>query len=268
MRDARAPAPAIGGVPRVPRTRTILDARAMARNPVAVLESYRTRFGSTFAFHFAGVKRAMATTDPVVLEHVLRNNKDNYEKSYIQVERMVEFQGRGLVNIHGDEWLRQRKVVAQGFKPNHLAKLLPLQQDVLGELLSGFDSDVRQGPVDIHHQMVRFTLRLVGRALFGRSVTDAELEQIGYAVGEIEAFVTRQVIQPYLIPWFRLNGLTERHQRLRRGGDAIVLRHVRERLTHGVGDTDMSVRWRGGRVARAGRWRRGGAGGRDPGRFA
>jgi cytochrome P450 len=233
------PGRTIPSVPRVPRGRTIFDARAMVRNPVAVLESYRAHFGPTFAFHFAGVKRAMATTDPVVIEHVLRTNRDNYEKSHIQVERMVEFQGRGLVNIHGEEWLRQRRVVAQGFKPNHLAKLLPLQQDVLRELMAGFDRDARQGPVDIHHQMVRFTLRLVGRALFGRSVTDTELEQIGYAIGEIERFVTRQIIQPYWIPWFRLSGETERHQRLRRGGDAIVLKHVRERLQQGIGDTDI-----------------------------
>jgi cytochrome P450 len=229
----------ITNAPRVPRGRTIFDAPAMVRNPVAVLEAYRARFGPTFTFHFGGVKRAMATTDPVVIEHVLRTNRDNYEKSDIQVERMVEFQGRGLVNIHGEAWLRQRRVVAQGFKPNHLAKLLPLQQDVLRELMSGFDRDARQGPVDIHHQMGRFTLRLVGRALFGRSVSDAELDQIGYAIAEIERFVTRQSIQPYLIPWFRFSGATERHQRLRRGGDAIVLKHVRERLTQGIGDTDI-----------------------------
>jgi hypothetical protein len=37
-----------------------------------------------------------------------------------------------------------------------------------------FERDARSGPVDMHHEMVRFTLRLVGRSLFGRSMSDAE----------------------------------------------------------------------------------------------
>jgi cytochrome P450 len=225
--------------PHVPRGRSIIDARAMVRNPVAVLEAYRARLGPTFTFHFGGVKRSLATTDPMVVEHVLRGNRDNYEKSHIQIDRLVEFQGRGLITIHGDAWLRQRRLVAQGFRPSHLTKLLPLQQDMLRELMSGFDREARQGPVDVYDQMVRFTLRLVGRALFGRSVTDAELEQIGDTISAIHAFILRQIIQPYRIPWFRISGQTGRHQRLRRGGEAIVLKHIRERMKQGVGEADI-----------------------------
>jgi cytochrome P450 len=80
---------------------------------------------------------------------------------------------------------------------------------------------------------VRFTLRLVGRSLFGRSMSDAELEQIGDTISTIQAFIVRQIVQPYKIPWFRLSGLSERHQRLRREADTIVLRHIRARLQQG-----------------------------------
>ena len=153
----------ISNAPHVPRGRAFLDSRDMVRNPVAVFEKYRARLGPTFTFHFGGVKPSVVSTDPVVVEHVLQGNRDNYEKSDIQVERMVEFQGKGLVNSHGEAWLRQRRLLAQGFKPSHLTKLLPMQQDVLQELMNDFDHDARQGPVDVHQQMVRFTLRLVGQ---------------------------------------------------------------------------------------------------------
>jgi cytochrome P450 len=216
-----------------------MDSRAMVRNPVAVFEKYRARLGPTFTVHFGAVKPAVVSTDPVVVEHVLRGNRDNYEKSDIQVERMVEFQGRGLVNIHGEAWMRQRKLLAQGFKPSHLTKLLPMQQDVLQELMSGFDHDAQQGPVDVHQQMVRFTLRLVGRSLFGQSMRDEELEQIGETISAIQAFILRQIVQPWKIPWFLFSGLTEKHQQLRRDGDAIALRHIRARLKQGLGDNDF-----------------------------
>ena len=225
--------------PHVHRARALLDSREMARDPVAVFERYRARLGATFTLHFGGVTPAVVTTDPTVVEHVLRGNRGNYEKSHIQVERMVEFQGRGLVNIHGEAWLRQRRLLAQGFKAGHLARLLPVQQDVLDDLLREFDREARRGPVDVHQQMVRFTLRLVGRAIFGRSMRDDELQRIGDAIAAIQAFILRQIVQPYRIPWFRLSGQSARHQRLRRDAEAIVLRHVQARRAEGVGDTDL-----------------------------
>ena len=229
----------ISNAPHVPRGRAVLDSRAMVRNPVAVFEKYRARLGPTFTVHFGGVKPSMVSTDPVVVEHVLKGNRDNYEKSHIQVERMVEFQGKGLVNSHGDVWMRQRKLLAQGFKSSHLTKLLPMQQDVLQELMNGFDHDARQGPVDVHQQMVRFTLRLVGKSMFGRSMRDEELARIGDTISAIQAFILRQVVQPWKIPWFRFSGQSATHQQLRRDGDAIALRHIRARLKEGVGDNDF-----------------------------
>jgi cytochrome P450 len=229
----------ISDAPHVHRGRALLDSRDMVRNPVMLFEKYRARLGPTFTLHFGGVRPAVVSTDPVVVEHVLRGNRNNYEKSEIQVERMVEFQGKGLVNSHGEVWMRQRKLLAQGFKSSHLAKLLPMQQDVLQELMSGFDRDARRGPVDMHQQMVRFTLRLVGKSLFGRSMRDSELDQIGDTISEIQAFILRQIVQPWKIPWFRFSGLAERHQQLRRNGEAIVLRHIQARLQEGIGDNDI-----------------------------
>ncbi len=229
----------ISNAPHVHRGRALLDSRDMVRNPVAVFEKYRARFGPTFTVHFGGVKPSVVSTDPVVVEHVLRNNRDNYEKSDIQVERMVEFQGKGLVNSHGEAWMRQRKLLAHGFKSSHLTKLLPMQQGVLQELMHGFDRDAQRGPVDMHGQMVRFTLRLVGKSLFGRSMRDEELEQIGDTISEIQAFILRQIVQPWKIPWFRFIGLAKKHQQLRRDGDTIVLRHLQARLQESVGENEF-----------------------------
>jgi cytochrome P450 len=229
----------ITNAPHVSRARALLDSRHMSRNPVGVFERYRTTLGPTFTVHFGGVKPAVVSTDPAMIEHVLRTARDNYNKSHIQVDRMSEFQGKGLVNIHGEAWLRQRRLLAQGFKASHLTKLLPVQQGVLAELLCEFDGDVARGPVDVHEQMVRFTLRLVGRSIFGRSMKKEELQHIGDAISSIQAFILRQIVQPYRIPWFRVSGQTERHQRIRRAAEAVALKHIQTRREEGVGDTDL-----------------------------
>lgn len=215
--------------PHVPRGQALWDSRDMVRNPVEVFEKYRAELGHTFTFHFGGARRAVVSTDPALIQHVLLDHRDSYEKSDIQVERMVEFQGKGLVNSHGEAWFRQRRLVAKGFRQKRLAQVLPTQQDVLSDLMVRFDQEAAQGPIDVHKHMVRLTLRLVGKSIFGRSMREDELEQIGDTITEIQSFIVRQIVQPYKIPWFRISGQTEHYQALRRAADQIVLQHIKER---------------------------------------
>jgi len=225
--------------PHVPRTQAFLDSRDMIKNPVFVFEKYRKELGPTFSFHFGGARPSIVSTDPEFIKQVLKTRRNNFHKSDIQVERMVEFQGKGLVNSHGEAWLRQRRLLARGFRANRLTDRLPMQQDVLNDLMSRFEEDAAEGPVDMHQQMVRFTLRLVGKSLFGRSMSEDELEQIGDTITEIQSFIVRQIVQPYLIPWFQFSGQSKHFQNLRIEGDKIILRHIQQRREEGTGEADF-----------------------------
>lgn len=222
--------------PHVPRLRAFLDSGDMIQNPVEVFERYRKELGHTFTFHFGGARSTVVSTNPDFIEHVLRTNRDNFNKSDIQVERMVEFQGKGLVNSHGASWLRQRRLVARGFQPQRMADLFPMQAELLADMLRDFD---HSGSVEMHQLMVRITLRMVGKSLFGRSMGDRELEQIGDTISTIQAFIVRQIVQPYKMPWFRISGQSEAHQQLRREADQIVLKHIQARRAEGTGERDF-----------------------------
>jgi cytochrome P450 len=152
---------------------------------------------------------------------------------------MVEFQGKGLVNSHGDDWLHRRRLLARGFLPSRLSDQLPIQKDVLQGLMERFDAAAQQGPLDIREHMVRFTLRLVGKSLFGRSMSDDELERIADTISEIQGFIVRQIVQPYMIPWYRFSGLSARYQRMRVDADKIILRHIEARRREGTAEFDF-----------------------------
>ena len=229
----------ISNAPHVPRPTAFLDASQMVENPVAVFERYRQSLGPTFTFHFGGARRAVVSTEPAFLQHILKTNKDNYVKSHIQTRHMVEFQGVGLVNSHGETWRRQRRLVARGFKNKRLAELLPLQVDVLASALPRFEADAAAGPVDVHAHMVRFTLALVGRSIFGRAATDSELQQIADAISDIQSYIVEMIVQPYLIPWFRISGKAAKYQKIRQEADAVVLRHIAARRAAGTSGTDF-----------------------------
>lgn len=217
---------AITNVPHVPRSRAFLDARALIRNPVSIFEKYRRQLGPTFTFHLGGAKPVIVTTDPGFVQHVLQKNWGNYHMSDIRVKRMAEFQGHGLLNSHGEAWLRKRRFLGQGFQPSRLAELFPVQEKVLEDSLAEFDNECARGSLDMYRVMVGFTFRLVGKSIFGSRLTDAEIEQLGSAITTIQAFMVRQVVQPYKIPWFRISGQTRRYQQVRAAGDQIARAYI------------------------------------------
>jgi hypothetical protein len=65
-------------IPVVSRSRSFADSRAMARNPVLVLSRYFAQFGESFRFYLGGIKEAIVTIDPAVIQHVLKTNSENY----------------------------------------------------------------------------------------------------------------------------------------------------------------------------------------------
>ena len=88
----------------------------MARNPVQILTKYTEDFGTTFRFYLGGLKEAIVTTDPDVIQHVMKTNADNYQKSEIQVKRMGHFLGKGLLTTHGEAWRTQRRLIQRGIR--------------------------------------------------------------------------------------------------------------------------------------------------------
>src|SRR5271166_6644803 len=112
----------------------------MAHNPVQVLSKYTELHVDTFRFYFGGAKEAIVTTNPAVIQHVLKTNAENYRKSEIQIKRMGHFLGKGLRTTHGEAWRTQRRLIQKGFDRTQLDALSSIMQDSLAESLRDFDA--------------------------------------------------------------------------------------------------------------------------------
>lgn len=220
-------------VPTVPRSRCFADSPAMAANPAAVLSRYGEAFGDTFRFYVGGLKEAIVTIDPAVIQHVLKTNADNYEKSEIQVKRMGHFLGKGLLTTHGEAWRTQRRLIQTGFKD--LGALSSIMQDSLAESLRDFDMRIRVGPVDIYSHLMKMTFAMVARSLFGAQLKDEDIELVSHTICTVQEFIVRQTLQPYLNPWFAASGELRRHEEMRAGADAVLLKYIRKRRSEPPG---------------------------------
>src|ERR1700728_2306779 len=201
----------------------------MARNPVHVLSKYTELLGDTFGFYFGGVKEAIVTTNPTVIQHVLKTNSENFHKSEIQTRRMGHFLGKGLLTSHGEVWRTQRRLIQKGFDRKQLDVLSSIMQDSLADSLRDFDKQARNGPVDIYPHLMKITFAMVGRSLFGAQLKDQDIDLISRTIGTVQEFMVRQTIQPYLNPWFAVSGELRRHEQMRTRADGVLLDYIRRR---------------------------------------
>jgi cytochrome P450 len=228
-------------IPAVPRSRSFLDSRAMAHNPVQVLSKYTALYGDTFRFYFGGVKEAIVTTNPVVIQHVLKTNWENYHKSHIQKKRMGHFLGKGLLTTEGEAWKTQRRLIQSGFERKQLEVLSSIMQDSLAESLRDFDQQARTGPVDIYPLMMKITFAMVGKSLFGAKLKEEDIDVISEAISTVQEFMVRQTIQPYLNPWFAVSGELRRHEEMRARAFGILGDYIRRRREEDPGHDLLQI---------------------------
>src|SRR5580700_10968682 len=201
----------------------------MAHNPVQVLSRYTELFGDTFRFYLGGLKEAIVTTNPAVIQHVLKTNAENYQKSEIQMKRMGHFLGKGLLTTHGEAWHTQRRLIQKGFDRKQLDVLLSIMQDSLADSLRDFDRQARLGPVDVYPHLMKITFGMVGRSLFGARLKDEDIGLISQTISTVQEFMVRQTIQPYLNPWFAASGELRRHEEMRARADGILMEYIQGR---------------------------------------
>ena len=208
----------------------------MVANPVKVLSKYGELFGETFRFYLGGFKEAIVTTNPAVIQHVLKTNAENYQKSEIQVKRMGHFLGKGLLTTHGDAWRTQRRLIQKGFDRKQLEALSAIMQDSLAESLRDFDLQIQAGPVDIYPHLMKMTFAMVARSLFGAKLKDQDIEIVSHTICTVQEFIVRQTLQPYLNPWFEVSGELRRHEEMRTRADGILMQYIKTRRQQAPGN--------------------------------
>jgi cytochrome P450 len=70
---------------------------------------------------------------------------------------------------------------------------------------------------------------MVSKSLFGTNLKDEDVELISRTISTVQEFMVRQIVQPYLDPWFQLSGELRKHEKLRERADKIVLDYISER---------------------------------------
>jgi cytochrome P450 len=107
-------------------------------------------------------------------------NAKNYVKSpsYRGLRAVL---GNGLVTSEGDFWRRQRKLAQPAFHRERLAGFVSAMVSDTHAMLDRWGSHDPTQAMDVHHEMMRLTFRIVGHTLFSIDL-DSDSEALGPVV--------------------------------------------------------------------------------------
>lgn len=170
------------------------------RNPLEFLTCLAREYGDVAKFRFAFFKGYLVS-HPEAIKHILQDNNRNYNKDNFDYKMLKPVVGEGLLTSDDDLWLRQRRLIQPAFHRQRIQAFGSVMTETTLEMLERWHKLAAQGePIDAAIEMMRLTLRIVGKALFGQDI-GREADVVGKAFAAVNADISarfRTLLSPPL----------------------------------------------------------------------
>ena len=200
---------------------------AARRDPIRLFTQSFREHGDVVRFRF-GPMVAHLVSSPAGVNHILAENNKNYGKQTRGYAALRYVLGNGLLTSEGDFWKRQRRIAQPAFHRQRIAGFASAMVRVAEECSEKL-AQSRGQTVDVHHEMMRLTLRIVGETLLGYDPS-RDADEVGDTLAHLLAIVNERTTRVIFFARPRLP--TPENLRLRRAVarlDEIVLRIIAER---------------------------------------
>src|SRR5215470_2303182 len=205
---------------------------AMQQSPLDYFTDLTRTYGDVAGMRI-GSFRSLFLNHPDLIEDVLVTRARLYHKGRILRANRYLF-GDGLLTSEGEVWLRQRRLAQPAFHRERVNSYAATMADYTEQMVEGWrDGEER----DIHQEMMRLALRIVGKTLFDADV-DGDAREVGRTLDvllKIAANFGRTVLIPLWLP-------TPRNLRAKRGVrrlERVIYRIIAERRAHGRDSGDL-----------------------------
>ncbi|KAF9430963.1 hypothetical protein BGZ94_001307 [Podila epigama] len=137
-----------------------------------IVENFEKAEGSILTTTMLGLGRIIVINDPVLLEHILKTNFENYEKGYILNSTLAQVLGNGIFNSDGALWKMHRKTASHVFSTKIYRALIDGAFTTHSlQLCSVLDRAAKEGrPVDLQALFLRLTLDAFAKLSFGLDI--------------------------------------------------------------------------------------------------
>ncbi len=163
-----------------------------------ILDEFTTTYGRTVKIEAMNEVQVFMTS-PEMMREVLVTKADKFTKTweYTDTKRgMARFLGNGLLTSDGEFWKRQRKQVQPAFHTRRIQAYADVMTQFTREMLTTWQDGAE---MDIAHEMMTLTLRIVAQTLFSTQV-DAHISTIETAMQAVNDTAGQFSVLPTWIP--------------------------------------------------------------------
>jgi cytochrome P450 len=142
----------------------------------SILEAWAAIYGDIYQFKLAN-KTVVAISNPTLIHNILRDRPQTYRR-VSAIERVGrELGSNGVFAAEGEQWLRQRQVTMQAFKPDPLRRFFPVMRNITERLKNRWRKIADMGQaIDIQQEWMRLTVDITTNFAFGYDINLLEQE--------------------------------------------------------------------------------------------
>lgn len=170
------------------------DLAEFASDRIGTLGRWAREYGDLVSARF-GPKRVLFANHPDLVEEVLVHQNRKFIKHYRLRQAKLTL-GEGLLTSEGDFWRAQRKLMQPAFHRERIAAFGDLMVDFADRLTDSWSAGQTR---DLQADMMRLTLEIVAKALFGAQL-GGESAEVGAAMETLMHNFMKSTASAIIVP--------------------------------------------------------------------
>lgn len=211
------------------------SAREFARDPLEFSQRMVQEHGPLVALRFGPV-RAFIVADPEAVHDVLVTKSKHYRKERRTKSAVNKMAGNGIIASEGPFWLRQRRMMQQGFTPQRMEGYANVVVDCANEMLGHWPGE---GTLEVAREMSSLSLKFICQAMFQFEISGVQAYDWADAAEVLSESVVQELGAMIPIPDWLPIPTKRRKQHARFVLEDAMRSIIRERRQAGVDKGDM-----------------------------
>ena len=173
---------------------------------------------------------------PDAIETVLVTNHRNFVKHRFFWRHVTSLFGEGLLTSSGAHWVQQRKLMQPAFHRDRINAYGAVMVECVEKMLDGWKAGETR---DIHNEMMRVTMEIVVRTLFGTGIDPRDANAVSDAFNVTIDRIAIRFRRPVKIPdWIPVPSNVKFNQSIRQL-DRLIYGFIRERRASAERGNDL-----------------------------
>jgi len=216
--------------PHTPSYQSIFRLQRFMKNPIPFMNRNLKKYGDTYSFNLRYNQVNIITIDPDIIQHFLRKNVDNYKKPIADNDALGHFVGKGLLLASGERHDAHRKLMAPGFRPKSIGRLITLMDEQIGRYFLEMDKRIEKNPtLIIDQEFSDLTFRVMTRAIYGDDMNQDEISAFSHRFQNLQKMMIKLVRIPRLLKFYQMTGQTKFYEKVAKDNNAYLNRLIAAR---------------------------------------